>query len=93
MTTSSPEIAVRVYDEAKSHGCFALDAPVSGGDVGARNATLSVMVGGDKEVVDAVTPLLMIMGKNIVHQGKAGAGQHCKVRMMICRHVVVMHDI
>src|SRR5437867_129664 len=57
----------------------AVDAPVSGGDVGAKNASLSIMVGGDKEALDAVTPLLECMGKTIVHQGPAGAGQHTKM--------------
>src|SRR5439155_576367 len=56
-----------------------LDAPVSGGDVGAKNAALSIMIGGDKDVVDAVTPIFECMGKTIIHQGPAGSGQHTKM--------------
>ena len=63
----------------KGQGVHALDAPVSGGDVGAKNAALSIMIGGDKEVVDAVAPVFEAMGKTIVHQGPAGAGQHTKM--------------
>jgi 3-hydroxyisobutyrate dehydrogenase len=79
MTTTSPSLAVEIYEKAKARGLFTLDAPVSGGDVGARNATLSIMAGGDKEVFDAFMPLFSIMGKKIVYQGKAGSGQHTKM--------------
>ncbi|MBX9578889.1 MAG: NAD(P)-dependent oxidoreductase [Gemmataceae bacterium] len=79
MTTSEPGLAKEVYAAARAKGVHALDAPVSGGDVGARNAALSIMVGGDAEVVEAVRPLFEAMGKTIVHQGPAGAGQHTKV--------------
>jgi 3-hydroxyisobutyrate dehydrogenase len=79
MTTSEPSLAVEIYDAAKKKGVHALDAPVSGGDVGAKNAALSIMVGGDADVVDAVKPLFECMGKTIVHQGPAGAGQHTKM--------------
>jgi 3-hydroxyisobutyrate dehydrogenase len=79
MTTSEPSLAKEIYDAAKAKGVFALDAPVSGGDVGAKNAALSIMIGGDKEVVDAVTPVFEAMGKTIVHQGVPGAGQHTKM--------------
>ncbi len=79
MTTSRPELAERIAAEADRRGCSALDAPVSGGDTGARNASLSIMVGGPKETFDRVLPLLEKMGGNIVHQGPAGAGQHCKM--------------
>src|SRR5947209_2085679 len=79
MTTSDPSLAKEIHDAAKAMGVYALDAPVSGGDVGAKNAALSIMIGGDKEVVDAVGPVFEAMGKTIVHQGPAGAGQHTKM--------------
>jgi 3-hydroxyisobutyrate dehydrogenase len=79
MTTSEPSLAQEVYQAAKAKGVAAIDAPVSGGDVGAKNATLSIMVGGDAEAVDAVRPLLECLGKTVVHQGPAGAGQHTKM--------------
>ena len=79
MTTSEPALAKRIYEEAKSKGVSALDAPVSGGDTGAREARLSIMVGGDKDTFDTILPLFEIMGKNIVLQGPAGSGQHCKM--------------
>ena len=79
MTTSEPSLAREIAAAAKGKGVFALDAPVSGGDVGARNATLSIMVGGEGEVVEAVRPLLECMGKTVVHQGPPGAGQHTKM--------------
>ena len=79
MTTSEPSLAVEIYDSAKAKGVHAVDAPVSGGDVGARNAALSIMIGGDKEVIDALNPCWNAMGKTIVHQGPAGAGQHTKM--------------
>ena len=79
MTTSSPDLAVKIYEKAKASGIECLDAPVSGGDLGAKNATLSIMVGGDKKTFDKVFPLFEVMGKNIVLQGKPGAGQHTKM--------------
>jgi 3-hydroxyisobutyrate dehydrogenase len=79
MTTSEPSLAREIHEAAKAKGVASIDAPVSGGDVGAKNATLSIMVGGDREVVEAVRPLLECMGKTIVHQGPAGAGQHTKM--------------
>jgi 3-hydroxyisobutyrate dehydrogenase len=79
MTTSEPSLAREIYEAAKAKGVASVDAPVSGGDVGARNAALSIMVGGDGEAVEAVRPLLECMGKTIVHQGPAGAGQHTKM--------------
>jgi len=78
MTTSDPSLAVEIYEAAKSKGVFSVDAPVSGGDIGAKNATLSIMVGGDSEIVDALAPCWSAMGKTVVHQGAAGAGQHTK---------------
>ena len=79
MTTSDPSLAKEIYEAAKAKGVHTLDAPVSGGDVGAKNATLSIMIGGDKDVVAAVTPVFEAMGKTIVHQGGPGAGQHTKM--------------
>jgi len=79
MTTSRPSLARRIHAEAKARGVGSVDAPVSGGDVGARNATLSIMVGGDEPDVEAVTPLLGLMGAIVVRQGGAGAGQHTKM--------------
>lgn len=79
MTTTEPSLAQEIYRETKGKGVAAVDAPVSGGDVGAKNGALSIMVGGDQEVVDQVMPLFSIMGKNIVYQGKAGSGQHTKM--------------
>ena len=79
MTTSDPSLAKEIDEAAKAKGVNALDAPVSGGDVGAKNGTLSIMIGGDKEVVDAVGPIFEAMGKTIVHQGPAGSGQHTKM--------------
>jgi 3-hydroxyisobutyrate dehydrogenase len=79
MTTTQPSLAQEIYAAAKAKGAHAVDAPVSGGDVGARNATLSIMVGGDKDAVETVRPLLEVMGKTIVHQGGAGTGQHTKM--------------
>lgn len=79
MTTSKPSLAVEIYERAKEKGLHALDAPVSGGDVGARNAKLAIMVGGDEEDFETIFPIFKLMGENIVHQGKAGAGQHTKM--------------
>jgi 3-hydroxyisobutyrate dehydrogenase len=79
MTTSEPALAREIHAVAKARGVHALDAPVSGGDLGARNATLSIMVGGEPEVFEAVRPLLECMGKTIIHQGPPGAGQHTKM--------------
>jgi 3-hydroxyisobutyrate dehydrogenase len=83
MTTSSPQLAEQIYHEAKALDISVLDAPVSGGDIGAKEGTLSIMTGGDKETFDCVRPLFEIMGKNIVYQGKAGSGQHCKMANQI----------
>lgn len=79
MTTTEPSLAEEIYTEARQKSVSAIDAPVSGGDVGAKKGTLSIMVGGDKEAVDTVMPLFEIMGKNIVYQGGAGNGQHTKM--------------
>ncbi len=79
MTTSEPSLAVDIAAAAKARGVDALDAPVSGGDVGAREGTLSIMVGGDADALERVRPLLESMGRTIVHQGGPGAGQHTKM--------------
>ena len=79
MTTTKPSLAQRIYETARPKGVGSVDAPVSGGDVGAKNGTLSIMVGGDKNDVDAIMPLLDLMGKNIIYEGKAGSGQHTKM--------------
>ena len=79
MTTSEPSLAVEIAEAAKAKGVGSIDAPVSGGDVGAREARLSIMVGGEAETVTSVQPILETMGKTIVHQGPAGSGQHTKM--------------
>lgn len=79
MTTSEPSLAREIYAAARAKGIAAVDAPVSGGDVGAKNAALSIMVGGDADVIEAIRPLFECMGKTIIHQGPAGAGQHTKM--------------
>ena len=79
MTTSEPALAVEIYEAAKVRGVAAVDAPVSGGDIGARNATLSIMVGGDEDAVERVRPVFEVLGKSIVRQGGPGAGQHTKM--------------
>lgn len=79
MTTSQPSLAVEIAQAAAQQGVYALDAPVSGGDIGAREGRLSIMVGGPAEAVEAVRPCLATMGKTIIHQGGPGAGQHAKL--------------
>lgn len=79
MTTSEPSLAREIDAAARIKGVFSLDAPVSGGDIGARNAALSIMVGGEATVVEAIRPLFECMGKSIIHQGAIGAGQHTKM--------------
>ena len=83
MTTSRPSLAVEIAAAAHDVGVAALDAPVSGGDVGARNGTLSIMVGGDTETFASVRPCFDAMGSTIVHQGPAGSGQHAKLTNQI----------
>ncbi|MBP1743204.1 MAG: oxidoreductase [Firmicutes bacterium] len=89
MTTSEPSLAKRIYDEAKAKGIHSLDAPVSGGDVGAKNATLTIMVGGDKDAFEKMMPVLQVMGKNIILQGGAGAGQHTKM----CNQIAIASNM
>ncbi|MDH3270767.1 MAG: NAD(P)-dependent oxidoreductase [Gemmatimonadota bacterium] len=79
MTTSEPSLAVEIYEAAKAKGVASVDAPVSGGDVGAQEARLSIMIGGDEDVVEALRPCWEAMGKAAVRQGGAGAGQHTKM--------------
>jgi len=83
MSTSRPDLAVRIAEAAGAAGCLALDAPVSGGDLGARSATLTIMVGGPQAAYDAALPLFQLMGKTIVRQGGPGAGQHTKMANQI----------
>lgn len=89
MTTSEPSLAEEIYDEVRSSGASSVDAPVSGGDVGARDGKLSIMVGGDKETVNKIMPLLELMGTNIVYQGHAGSGQHTKM----CNQIMVAGEM
>ncbi len=79
MTTSAPGLAKEIYAKALAKGMSSLDAPVSGGDIGAREARLTIMVGGDVDVFEALVPIFNIMGTNVILQGKAGAGQHTKM--------------
>jgi 3-hydroxyisobutyrate dehydrogenase len=83
MTTSSPLLAQRIADAAAKRGLSALDAPVSGGDLGAKEARLVIMVGGDEATFAKAKPLFDLMGKNIARHGPAGAGQHCKLANQI----------
>jgi 3-hydroxyisobutyrate dehydrogenase len=83
MTTSSPDLARTIHLECAKAGVRALDAPVSGGDIGAREATLAIMAGGDPPVFEAVRPLFEILGKTIVRMGAAGSGQHTKMANQI----------
>jgi len=85
MTTTDPALSREIAERATAKGLSAIDAPVSGGDVGARNATLSIMVGGDREAVQAVMPLFELLGKKIVHQGGPGTGQQAK----LCNQIVI----
>lgn len=89
MTTSSPALAQRLAAEADKVGCRALDAPVSGGDVGARDAKLSIMVGGQAAAFEEALPILNVMGANVVLQGGPGAGQHTKM----CNQIVIASTI
>ena len=85
MTTTDPALSREIAERAIAKGLSAIDAPVSGGDVGARNATLSIMVGGDREAVLAVMPLFELLGNKIVHQGGSGTGQQAK----LCNQIVI----
>ncbi|MDL0427874.1 NAD(P)-dependent oxidoreductase [Bacillus velezensis] len=83
MTTSKPSLAKKIAEKAKEKSIHALDAPVSGGDIGARNGTLAIMAGGEKEAFEACLPLFSVMGENIQYQGPAGSGQHTKMCNLI----------
>ncbi|MBT2687812.1 NAD(P)-dependent oxidoreductase [Bacillus sp. ISL-47] len=89
MTTSTPTLAKRLYEEAAKKGMQALDAPVSGGDIGAKEAKLSIMVGGDREAFLAIEPIFNLLGTNIVYQGKAGSGQHTKM----CNQIAIASNM
>ena len=83
MTTTSPTLAERIYAEGKKRGFPVLDAPVTGGDTGAINGTLSILAGGDEDDFKSCRPLFEAMGTNINYQGKAGSGQHAKMANQI----------
>ncbi|HOB73925.1 MAG TPA: NAD(P)-dependent oxidoreductase [Phycisphaerae bacterium] len=85
MGTGEPALARELYETLQARGVASVDAPVSGGDIGARNASLSIMIGGDAEVVAGLMPLFQCMGKLIIHHGPAGAGQHAKM----CNQVLI----
>jgi 3-hydroxyisobutyrate dehydrogenase len=92
MTTSEPSLAVEIYEAAKAKGVDSVDAPVSGGDVGAREARLSIMVGGEESTIERLMPLFQFMGRTIVRQGDAGAGQHTKMvnQILIAANMVAV---
>lgn len=85
MTTSAPQLAKKLHEAGKEKGIHVLDAPVSGGDIGARNGSLTIMVGGAREDFEIISPLLHTMGSNIIYQGEAGAGQHTK----LCNQIAI----
>ncbi|WP_430788750.1 NAD(P)-dependent oxidoreductase [Virgibacillus flavescens] len=89
MTTSKPVIAEKIYQEAALRGLFALDAPVSGGDIGAQKGKLSIMVGGETEIYQELLPVFNVLGSNIIHQGGAGAGQHTK----LCNQITIASNM
>jgi len=89
MTTTSPKLSKRIYETALKKGIFALDAPVSGGDVGAKKGTLSIMVGGDKEAFEKCYPIFKSLGTNIIYEGPAGSGQHTKMANQIALSGVI----
>ena len=83
MTTTSPMLAEKIFEEGTKRGFHVLDAPVTGGDTGAKEGTLSILVGGERQDYEACLPLLEAMGTNINYEGKAGSGQHCKLANQI----------
>ncbi len=89
MTTSSPSLAKKIYAAALARGMFALDAPVSGGDVGAQEAKLSIMGGGEQASFETVKSVLSVLGTNIVHQGGPGAGQYTKM----CNQIAISSNM
>ncbi len=89
LTTSEPSLAQEIHAAARARGIAALDAPVSGGDVGARDGTLSIMVGGDREAFERARPLLEAMGSTVIYQGPAGSGQHTKM----CNQIAIASNM
>ena len=85
MTTSEPSLAKKLFDIGRERNIHMMDAPVSGGDIGAKNGTLSIMVGGEEEIFNQLLPILQTFGTNIVYHGPAGAGQHAKM----CNQIVI----
>ncbi len=85
MTTTEPSLSIEIYENAKDMVATSVDAPVSGGDIGAQQGTLSIMIGGDKDTVEHIMPLLNRMGENVVYQGRPGSGQHTKM----CNQIMV----
>lgn len=83
LTTSKPELAKALFEEGRGKGLHMIDAPVSGGDTGAKNGTLSIMAGGEKKVFEEILPVLELFGSNIVYHGEAGSGQHTKMSNQI----------
>jgi 2-hydroxy-3-oxopropionate reductase len=94
-STIKPASARLIADKLKEKGVFSLDAPVSGGDIGARNATLTIMVGGDENALEKVMPVFQAMGKTITHVGEAGAGQVAKAanQIMVAAQMVAMGEL
>ncbi|MBD8005699.1 NAD(P)-dependent oxidoreductase [Bacillus norwichensis] len=89
MTTSTPTLAKQIFEEAKKLEMDALDAPVSGGDIGAKNGTLSIMVGGNEKVFNEILPVFSVLGNNIIFQGEAGGGQHTKM----CNQIAIASNM
>jgi 3-hydroxyisobutyrate dehydrogenase len=89
MTTSKPSLAKEIYEKAKGKELYALDAPVSGGDIGAKEGRLTIMVGGDEKAFQEVKPVLEAMGENIVLQGEASSGQHTKM----CNQIAIASNM
>ena len=93
MTTSEPSLAMEIFGKAGLQGISTVDAPVSGGDVGAKNAALSIMVGGEAATVEALRPLFMCMGKNVNYMGPAGSGQHTKMVRAVRERALGVGDV
>jgi 3-hydroxyisobutyrate dehydrogenase len=89
MTTSTPSLAQRIFDEAGKKGMKAIDAPVSGGDIGAKEAKLTIMVGGNEQDFSDMKPIFELLGQNIVYQGQAGSGQHTKM----CNQIAIASNM
>jgi 3-hydroxyisobutyrate dehydrogenase-like beta-hydroxyacid dehydrogenase len=88
-TTSTPTLAVDIYNKAKEAGLATLDAPVTGGDIGARDAKLAILIGGDENSFNEVYPILKCLGNNIIYHGKAGSGQHVKM----CNQITIASNM